>query len=160
VQPTYGGSGGPASGATTNYPGDGFIAKLSADGSQLLASTYLGGSLGDGIEGVTVGPDGSMYVSGATFSGNFPLTAGAFQILNHGIGDAFALRLSADFRTVLYFTYLGGTGVDYGRSSTLDFSGAFIVVGMTQSDDWPTVGAVPTIRGGDWDGVVAALVQP
>jgi hypothetical protein len=160
VQPHYGGSGGGGSGAGTNYPGDGFVAKLSADGRQLVASTYLGGSAGEGIEGVTVGADGSVYVSGATYSSNFPCTADAFQATYHGGGDVFATRLSADFTALRYSTYVGGTGTDYGRSSTLDPNGTFVVVGMTQSADWPIRNAIQTVPKGDWDAAVESIQFP
>jgi hypothetical protein len=160
VQPSYGGSGGPGSGAETNYPGDGFVAKLSADGHQLLASTYVGGSAGEGIEGVSVGPDGSVHISGATFSANFPVTADAFQPTYHGAGDAFAMSLSGDLTTRLYSSYLGGTLVDLGRAATVDANGNLIVAGMTNSADWPTPSGVPAVPNGGYDCAIGALQLP
>ena len=73
-QTVYRGSGGSTTGGNTNYPGDGFVAKLSSDGMTLLAATYLGGNLGEDIEGVSGERRGNVYVSGATYSSNFPVT--------------------------------------------------------------------------------------
>ena len=96
-QKTYAGSGGSGTGARTNYPGDIIVAKLSADGSQLLASTFIGGRYGEAVEGIGLDKDGNVCLSGATFSDNFPVTRNAFQPTKKGKVDAFAVILSADF---------------------------------------------------------------
>jgi hypothetical protein len=154
-QPTYGGTGGTATGGKTNYPGDAFVAKLSADGMQLLASTYIGGRFGEGAEGVAVGADGEVYVSGATYSDNFPVTADAVQSSRRGKADCFAVKLSADFRQLVYATYLGGNGTDYGRTATVDALGNFYVAGDTDSPDWPLLHPLQVYGGGKSDGILA-----
>ena len=65
--------------------GDVFVSKLSADGSQLLFSTYLGGSLDDAATSIAVDPAGNVYVAGFTVSSNFPVTAGALQTTFRGV---------------------------------------------------------------------------
>jgi len=155
VQPTYRGSGGSGSGANTNYAGDGFITKLAPDGSHLLASTFWGGSLGDGVEGISVDAAGNVYVTGATYSNNLPVTAMAFQPTNRGNGDMFVAKLSGDLRQVLYGSYVGGTGTDYARTSAIDAAGNLVVAGELNSTNWPVYNAVQsTFRGGS-DGAIA-----
>jgi hypothetical protein len=151
-QPAYGGTGGTGTGANTNYPGDGFVARISADGSQLLAFTYLGGSAGEGIEGVAVDGMGSVIVTGATYSPNFPVTADAFQRLKSGLADTFVARLSPDLSTLEFGTFFGGSGEDFGRSLAVGAGGRAVCVGMTASANYPTTpGAYEPIYGGGAD---------
>jgi len=158
-QTTYGGPGGRGTGAGTNYPGDAFVAKIAADGSQLLASTFLGGRLGEGAEGVAVDKQGNVYLGGTTYSDNFPVTTGAFKTRNSGGADVFAVKLSADLRHLLYATYVGGSSTDYGRTAAIDSGGNLYVAGHTQSQDWPTRSAFQTFLQGNWDGVLAKFIR-
>jgi hypothetical protein len=137
-QPAYGGTGGAGTGAGTNYPGDGFVARFSADGSQLLAFTYLGGSFGEGLEGVGVDDAGNVLVGGATYSPNFPVSADAFQPAKHLLADAYVARFSPDLSTLEFATFLGGNGDDYGRSVAVARDGHALCVGMTASLDFPS----------------------
>ena len=157
---TYNGSGGNGTGYYTNYPGDGGVTKIDAARSgsaSLLASTFIGGRYGEGIEGVSVDGQGNVYVSGATYSDNFPVTADAFRLSNNGSSDLFAVRLAPDLSRLLYSTYLGGRGVDYGRTSIAGTNGNFYVGGQTQSGNWPMQNAIQTSFKGVWDGVFAEL---
>ena len=63
---------------------------------------------------------GNVYVSGSTFSNNFPVTADGFQRTLGGKADLFAVKLSSDLTQQLYGTYLGGSGDDYGRTAWAD----------------------------------------
>ncbi len=156
-QRTYGGTGGSGTGSGTNYNGDGFIAKISADGSTLMAATYLGGRYGDGLEGVSVAGDGTIVVSGATFSDDFPVTGDAFQPLNMGNGDFFVVRMTSDLQRMVYGTLIGGSSVDFGRSSTTDDNGNIFAIGHTKSNDWPTLNAVQSQKAGGIDVVFTVL---
>ncbi|MBI4718922.1 MAG: SBBP repeat-containing protein [Planctomycetes bacterium] len=156
-QRVYGGTGTSGKGANTNYPGDGFIAELSADGTRLLASTYVGGRYGEGIEGIGLGRDGSVFISGSTYSDNFPVSADGFQTHYTGRGDWFAAKFAADLSERLYASYLGGGEVDYGRTSTIDEFGNFYTAGHTQSSDWPVIARTRTYSGAAWDGAVAVF---
>lgn len=151
-QRTYGGSGGNGTGQNTNYPGDGFVAKIAADGSKLLGSTYVGGRYGEGIEGVSVDSVGNVYFSGATYSDDFPVTSGAFQTNLQGSADFFAAELSPDLSHLLFSTYIGGNDLDYARTSTIDTHGNLYIAGMTQSNDWPLISPIQQFLGGNWDG--------
>jgi hypothetical protein len=145
---------------------DVFVSKLSADGSQLLYSTFLGGSYqnstwGGGEIGYAIAVDesGSAYVTGSTRSADFPTTPNAFDPTYNGdnpcIGydppvacmDAFVAKLSIS-GTLAYGTYLGGShftipgsgpsgGDDVGRGIAVH-NGIIYVTGWTQSEDFPT----------------------
>jgi hypothetical protein len=132
-----------------------FVAKISADGSRLLASTFVGGSGNDRPEGVAVDAMGNVYFTGTTTSANFPVTPDAFQATLGGTRDAIAVVLSADFSHLLYSTYLGGSGEEFGRAATVDSQGNFCLGGETNSSDWPTQNAVQPAYRGNGDAVVA-----
>jgi hypothetical protein len=158
-QRSYGGSGGAGTGNNTNYQGDGFIAKISADCQSLLAATYLGGSVGEGLQGIAVDSQGRVYVSGASFSSNFPVTGNAVQTFNLGQMDGFISVLSSDLGTLTYSTYLGGSGADELRS--LDYrNNKVYVAGHTVSGNFPTANAQQAVKGGATDMVVCVISMP
>jgi hypothetical protein len=151
-QTTYGGG-------SVNYAGDAFVTKLNATGSALLYSTYLGGSDGDGGSGIAVDSAGNAYVSGSTFSSDFPTTAGAFQTTLNGVIDAFVTKLNATGSALLYSTYLGGSSYDEGHAIAVDTSDSAYVTGLTESPNFPiTSGAFQTtFLGGYSDAFVSKL---
>ena len=143
---------------------DSFLTKLSADGSALVYSTYLGGSGNDEAYGVAVDGSGSAYVTGWTSSTNFPTTPGAFQTTNHAIApygaNAFVTKFSTDGSTLVYSTYLGGStpGVgDIGAGIAVDASGSAYVTGPAASNDFPTVNAFQSSAKGDGSAFVTKL---
>ena len=129
--------------------GNAFVSELSPDGTKLLASTFLGGSLGDMANAITIDPEGEPVVTGQTGSSNFPVTSNAFQTTNHGLkngaGAAFVSKLSADCTKLLASTYLGGsspdtngwTVSDQGVAVKVDKDGNLVVGGNTFSTDFP-----------------------
>lgn len=162
AQTVYGGSGtGTSTGLNTNYPGDGFVARLGGADGRLVASTYLGGRYGEGVEGVAVDAAGRLLVTGATYSANFPVTSNAVQQVNAGKSDFFVAQLSADLSSIVYATYVGGSNIDNARAATLDAAGGLIALGETSSTDWPTLNPVQAANGGGtFDaGVVRLLVN-
>ncbi len=140
------------SGGTT----DAFVAKLSADGNTLVYSTYLGGSDGDYSRGIAVDDAGNAHVIGNTESRNFP-TARPLQGTNSGFSDAFVAKLSADGRTLVYSTYLGGSNWDNGHSIAVDGTGNAYVTGNTDSLNFPTSQPLQSTSGGNSDAFVAKL---
>lgn len=126
---------------------DGFVLKLSADGSGLVFGTYLGGSGADRIACVTVDPAGNAYLCGDTDSTNFP-TASALLAQNRGKFDGFAAKLSPKGE-LLYSTYLGGSGpFDCAVACAADAGGHVYLTGYTSSPDFPVVHALqPNLRG-------------
>lgn len=129
---------------------DVFVSKLSSDGSSLLYSTYLGGSLDDFGYGIAVDLDGSAYITGNTLSRDFP-TRQAYQAHASGgtkLGDVFVARLSPAGSSLIYSTYLGGAGEDDGQAIAVSGGNAY-VTGSTTSGDFPTAHALqPAIGGG------------
>jgi hypothetical protein len=118
--------------------GDAFVTKLDPTGSTLVYSTYLGGSGGDGSFGIAVDGTGNAYITGSTGSTDFPTTPGAFQPTLAGVDDAFVTKLDPTGSTLVYSTYLGGSGVDEGRGIAVDGTGNAYVAGRTDSEDFPT----------------------
>ncbi|MHB8654557.1 MAG: beta strand repeat-containing protein [Terriglobia bacterium] len=116
---------------TLNGPQNAFVAKLNAAGSALAYSTYLGGSGDDAGFGIALDSSGNAYVTGAASSTNFP-TLNPIQTANNGGKDAFVATLNASGSGVLFSTYLGGSGTDYGNGIALDSSGNAYVTGFTQ----------------------------
>ena len=117
---------------------DAFVTKLSADGSMVLFSTYLGGrNSGDRASALAVDKAGNVYVTGETNSLNFPLVNPA-QSIYRGNVDAFVVKLSIDGNVLLYSTTWGGTLQDVAYGIALDrFDNAYIT-GRTDSTNFPT----------------------
>src|SRR5262249_49741836 len=90
---------------------DAFVTKLGADGATLLYSTYLGGSDEDYAGGIAVEGQGQAYVTGITYSSDFPRRNAAINA-RPGLYNPFLTKLSAT-GTLLYSTYLGGSGSGY-----------------------------------------------
>jgi hypothetical protein len=104
-----------------------------AGAATLGFSTYLGGSSDDQVNAVAVDPSGNIYVTGQTFSTDFPVTSGAFQPKNLGSGDAFVAKLTPS-GTLAWSTYFGGFGLDDGKAIAVDAAGNVYVTGSTSSN--------------------------
>lgn len=155
---------------TFNGEQDGFVAKLTADGSALVYSTFLGGSGTDDADSVALDSRGNAYVRGITLSPDFPTTPGAFdRVFNGGI-DAWVAKLSSNGSSLRYSTFLGGSGFDSGSGIAVDRRGAAYVPGITGSPEFPTTpgafqtefhgvgGPLPPPLGpGDFDGYLTKL---
>jgi len=133
---------------------DVFLTKLSPDGSSLVYSTYLGGVGSDyGLE-IAVDAGGSPYLTGLTFSNDYPTTAGSFDTARDGgaarTSDAFVTKVSADGGSLAYSGYIGATGSEnmYGGDIAVDAEGNAIVTGTTDSTDLVTVNGFQTVFGG------------
>ncbi|MBK5228795.1 MAG: SBBP repeat-containing protein [Actinobacteria bacterium] len=122
----------------------------------LVYSTYLGGSGDDIARGVAVNSAGEAYVTGSTTSTSFPPQA-PFQVANGGGTDVFVTKLSADGQTLVYSTYLGGSGTDVGYGIALDSSGAAHVTGSTNSPNFPAQAPSQVANGGGTDVFVTKL---
>ncbi len=116
---------------------DAFVTKLNATGSALAYSSYLGGTRDDEGYGIAVDAAGNAYVTGATWSSNFPTTQGAFQTYG-GDYDAFVSKLNPAGSALAYSTYLGGGNYDQAYAIAVDASGEALVTGLTCSSDFPT----------------------
>ncbi len=122
--------------------GDAFVAKIAGDGSQVVYATYLGGSGADEALGIAVDGNASVYVTGQTESVDFP-TENPLQALcalnssNQCAGEAFVTKLTSDGSSLVYSTYLGGSGGDSGNAIAVDAAGNAYLAGATSSQDFP-----------------------
>jgi len=124
--------------------GEAFVAKLSADGSTILYSTYLGGSGGDSGSAITVDTGGNAYVAGVTSSLDFPL-ARPLQPTLAGKSNAFVSEISPEGSELTFSTYFGGSDSDQARAIAIDPVGILVVSGWTRSVDFPTLGGVQKV---------------
>jgi hypothetical protein len=151
-----------------------FVSKLNASGTALIYSTYLGGNAiantnfnqGDYGHSIAVDASGDAYVTGWTYSSDFPVTAGAYQTTNKAAANSeatgFVTKLSPSGTTLVYSTYLGGSTLDEPLSLTIDSSGDAYTSGFTFSSDYPTTtGAFQTANKsadyGNWNAFVTKL---
>jgi hypothetical protein len=141
---------------TTYSQSDAFVVKLNAS-SQVLYSTYLGGTGSGTGTGIAADAAGNAYIAGYTTAPDFPVTAGAYQPGNHGSYDAFVAKLSADGSTILNATYFGGSGSESTSGIALDSSGDVFVSGSTNSIDLPLQAPVQATYGGGGDAFLVAF---
>jgi K319-like protein/beta-propeller repeat-containing protein/HYR domain-containing protein len=134
-------------GGTFGGGSDGFVSKLNPSGNALIYSTYLGGSGGASGEeqsrSIAVDSSDNAYVAGFTNSTNFPTTNGAFDKFHNGGRDAFVSKLSVAGSSLIYSTYLGGSGSDTALAIAVDALGNAYVTGSTNSTNFLTQGAIP-----------------
>lgn len=153
--PTSGGGFDP----TPNGFLDAYVARLSADGSQLLFATFLGGLDDDWAEGIDVDPLGNAYVVGYTFSQNFPSTPGVLKPTANRFINGYATKLSPTGQLV-YSTFIGGSRDDWAFGVAVDAQGFAYVTGQASSTDFPTTpGAFDRTYGGLFDGYALKLNQ-
>ena len=136
--------------ATFAGSADAFVAKLNPAGTAFVYSTYLGGSATDIGRGIAVDADGNAYVTGETFSSDFP-TVNAVQATFGGTSDVFLVKLNAAGSALVYATYLGGTLDDTGRSVAIDAARNAYVAGWTHSANYPTANAIQAANAGPPD---------
>lgn len=113
----------------------------------LVFSTYLDGSLSDEVRAVTADSSGNVYVTGTATSADFPVANAEQPQLgcSSGCSDAFITKLAPDGKTLIYSTYIGGSGDDRGASIEVDANGDAIIAGVSSSADFPHAGSVPAL---------------
>ena len=160
------------------YVADGFIAKVDLNEMKVLRSTLLGGSGTDQITGLALDAAGNVYVSGQTNSVDFPVANALFSTYTPGPTitnwshtlDQFVAKLDPGLSTLMFSTYMGGTGHDSlldfgfqfggGPGISVDAAGTIHVFGTTRSPDFPVLNAEqPTFGEGVIDGVLYELQQ-
>ncbi len=117
---------------------DVFVTKFNSNASSLEFSTLLGGGMSEEASAIVLDASNNIYITGYTWSTNYPVSANAFRGSSNGSCDAFLTKLSPDGTTLLASSYFGGSGVDRGLSIALDARGNIVCGGLTQSTDLPT----------------------
>ena len=116
-----------------------------ATGTAPVRGTFFGASSHERITDIALTQGGNVYATGWTKSQNLPTTTAAYDSsYNHGEGDAFVAKLSADGRALLYATFLGSWGTDRAEGIAVDEGGAAYVTGWTDSVAFPPARA-PTM---------------
>jgi len=144
---------------THNGQRDAFVTRLSGDGSTLVASTLLGGHKDDEARALVLDGSGGVVLGGFTASSDFPTSVNGFdRSFGGGSGtlksDGFVARLSGDLGTLIFSTFVGGSGDDLVTALAVDETGDVWATGKTASVDFPTSpGALDTSwNGGSADG--------
>ncbi len=135
---------------------DGFIIKFSNTGQRLWA-TFVGGSDGDWARAVATSPEGSVYVTGYTWSGDYPVTPGAFQTVPPSASTVYDPMISkfSENGSLLWSSYCGGSDSDVAYELAVDGSGNVILTGRTASNDYPvSAGGFQSGAAGGGDGMV------
>jgi uncharacterized protein (TIGR03437 family) len=142
---------------TTNRGGlDGFVTKINSAGSALVYSTYLGGGGDDLSYGLTVDAAGNVYLTGVTESADFP-TRSPYQSVRKGSSDAFATKINASGTDLLYSSYFGGDGADFGRGIAIDTASNIYLTGDSTSRNLPTKDPLQPANRGFSDAFIAKL---
>jgi hypothetical protein len=137
---------------------DSFALELSADGSTMLAATFVSALRRDEGHGIAVDDLGNVYVTGVARSEEFPVTPGAYDTVANGGYDAYVFKLNPTMSTLEYSTFLGGTEHDVGWDIAVDSLGQVYCTGVTFSSDFPsTLGSYEPEFGGLSDAYVVKL---
>jgi hypothetical protein len=133
---------GPRTPQLNKFPTDAFVAQLDPSGSNLLYSTFIGGNSAEVAYGIALDPANNAYITGFTYSTNFPVTPDAFQdqlACSNTVyfnANAFVSKIGAGDGSLAYSTYLGGTNFDVGRAVAFNNNRLFIA-GYTFSTNFP-----------------------
>ncbi len=157
-----------------NHGADIFAAKISKNGAQLMASTFLGGTGSDGLNpssgalalnygdqlrgDIITDENNDIYISTVASSPDFPVINGIDLNYNGGATDALVIKISNDLSQLLWASFLGGAGEDAAYTIKLDSEGKLWVAGGTTSSNFPTtVGVHQPTQPGFVDGWIAHL---
>lgn len=133
---------------------------LSPDGSGLVASTYVGGTGNDSVEGAKYAPDGLLYFAGGSDSSGLRTTSNAIQSNYAGMRDAFIVALTPDLKGAPFVSWLGGTDLDNGDGLAIANDGYIAVIGRTSSPQFPVTGGGSTTPTGGSETGWWSLLKP
>ncbi len=145
---------------TANGFSDIFVTKLDPTATNLIYSTYLGGTSSDQLGEMVLDTSGNVYLVGTSSSSSYPVTTGAYDLTyNGGDHDIFVTKLDASGSSLGFSTYVGGSLSDWGLGLALnDRASGMYVVGYSESVNFPTTaGAFDQTHNGDDDVVVFRL---
>ena len=117
---------------------DAFVTKLNADGTNLIYSTYIGGTGDECGNGIVIDNGCNAVITGKVNGNYFPTTIGAYDTSYNGISDVFVTKLNADGSALIYSTFIGGNNLEGANALALDRNGNTYITGMTCSSNFPT----------------------
>jgi uncharacterized protein (TIGR03437 family) len=124
----------------------------------LFYSSYLGGASGEDGWAITVDRENSAYITGSTFSLDFPGPGPIQPMGDDSSGDVFVLKLNPAGNAIVYGAWLGGNSFDEGRGIAVDASGNAYVAGYTNSTNFPvTAGSLQPAASKGGDAFVAKI---
>jgi hypothetical protein len=129
---------------------DAFLSVINAEGTNIIYSTYLGGTISEEATGVALDKDANIYITGTTFSDNFPVqnASQGQKVGPDNFADGFLTKLSPQGDALLFSTYYAGDKWDEPASVVVDGAGNAYIAGLTSSNDLPVPGAIQgEIRG-------------
>ena len=147
----------PIQGSYGGAWGDAFITKINSAGNKLIYSTYLGGSGEDWGMDLAVDSEGAVYVAGGTFSSDFPIKNPIQESHAGGREDVFITKINSAGNKLIYSTYLGGSGEDWGNGIAVDSEGAAYMAGHTSSANFPTKNPIQRSFGGLYDASITKI---
>ncbi|MBI2436703.1 MAG: SBBP repeat-containing protein, partial [Candidatus Magasanikbacteria bacterium] len=133
-----------------------FVAKLSADLSQLQTATFLGGSNFEYTPTIAIDSSNNIFIAGRTISADFPIVSGYDNALA-GTDDVFIAKLSNSLASLNASTYLGGIGSEFSGTIAIDVNNNVFVSGKTASADFPIVSGYDNALAGTDDVFIAKL---
>ena len=136
---------------------DAYISKLNSTGSNLIFSTYVGGSLRDVSEGIAIDLNGNSFITGWTDSTDFPVKS-SYQSKLSGNIDSFITKLNSSGNSISYSTLLGGKdGDDIAHGIEVDSEGNAYIVGETNSTGFPVKNAYQQVKSGLIDAFITKI---
>lgn len=138
---------------------DAIITKTNNDLSEILASTFIGGADDDNCYGLVIERAENVFITGITFSTDYPVTGNAFDATHNGKRDIFVSRFTFDLSALVESTYLGGVDNDWALDLAIDDAGSVFIGGGTYSNDFPIQGSPydDSYNGGE-DAIIAKIV--
>jgi hypothetical protein len=118
--------------------GDIFISKFNSDLTELLASTYLGGTKSDYANAIVIDDDNNIYITGHTKSTDFPTTTGAYDETANGDYDSFVAKVNSDLTSIIAATYFGGNNAEQAGDIKIMSDGKIIITGYANGSNVPT----------------------
>jgi hypothetical protein len=138
---------------------DTFVFKLNATGSDLIYSTYIGGTSEDTGQSITIDSQNNAYITGYTWSNDFPTTEGALKRTYENWTDIFVFKLNTSGDKLIFSTYIGGQDEDYGSDITLDTENNVFIAGHSWSSDFPTTPGAYDKSHDTWEDVIILMLS-
>ena len=114
-----------------------FLMKWNLSTRKLLFSVLIGGSMIDRPLDMVVNQNHEIFLTGYTYSNNFPTSDEAYQKQNKGKKDIFCLKLNEGGTEIIFSTLVGGVGDDQASSIAVDNMKSIVITGSTKSEDFP-----------------------